>query len=156
MLLLRSKISLPFETTEVSYQKLVTLVADHLMNLAEVRGPLPRLCLTKRSRAQSLGEEQRAIFQQNVTDVMNVFPKLQTGLDVNVKYSKYVYMRMAYLLMLPAGRQTLSLRPSWPCLTCFRFSCCTGGSPTRIRTATCTRRYRYAQLAPLSPSLSFP
>ena len=35
----------------------------------------------------SLGE--RANYEQNIQDAMTVFPNLQTGLDVNVKFNRY-------------------------------------------------------------------
>ena len=43
---------------------------------------------------QELSNGERANYEQNVQDAMAVFPKLQTGLDVNVKFNRYkVYER---------------------------------------------------------------
>ena len=38
---------------------------------------------------QDLANGERANYEQNVQDAMAVFPKLQTGLDVNVKFNRY-------------------------------------------------------------------
>ena len=44
--------------------------------------------------SQDLSNGERANYEQNVQDAMAVFPKLQTGLDVNVKFNRYkVYER---------------------------------------------------------------
>ncbi len=38
--------------------------------------------------AQDLTEGERANYEQNIQDAMSVIPKLQTGLDVNVKFNR--------------------------------------------------------------------
>ena len=37
-----------------------------------------------------LTDGEKANLEQNIQDTVAIFPKLQTGLDVNVKFSRYV------------------------------------------------------------------
>ena len=38
---------------------------------------------------QDLDIDQRTNYEQNMTDAVSVFPRLLTGLDVNVKFGRY-------------------------------------------------------------------
>ena len=44
----------------------------------------------------TLSDGERANYEQNVQDAVSIFPRLQTGLDVNVKFSRYMYVLYAY------------------------------------------------------------
>jgi len=59
----------------VSYEHLVMLLGDLMM------GSVPN----------DVPEETKLNFQQNMNDAMSAMPKLQTGLDVNVGFTKSVF-----------------------------------------------------------------
>lgn len=46
-------------------------------------------CLIELHPGDKLSDGERANYEQNVQDAMSIFPKLQTGLDVNVKFNRY-------------------------------------------------------------------
>ena len=72
MLILRKKIRLNPGTEVVSYEHLVSLIGDYMMNTFPHNAP----------------EETRLNFQQNMADAMSTMPRLQTGLDVNVGFTR--------------------------------------------------------------------
>ena len=41
---------------------------------------------------QHITEATRLNYEQNMHDAIAVFPRLQTGLDVNVKFTGYIYI----------------------------------------------------------------
>jgi len=47
---------------------------------------------------QHITEATRLNYEQNMHDAIAVFPRLQTGLDVNVKFTGYVCMCMFVFL----------------------------------------------------------
>ena len=50
--------------------------------------PPPQHTHTHTTQLQDLSNGERANYEQNVQDAVSVFPKLQTGLDVNVKFNR--------------------------------------------------------------------
>eukprot|EP00743_Colponemidia_sp_Colp-15_P005197 GILK01005592.1.p1 GENE.GILK01005592.1~~GILK01005592.1.p1 ORF type:complete len:564 (-),score=122.28 GILK01005592.1:478-2130(-) len=70
VLLLRNRINIPPQYTEVSHHYLVEMIANYML---EVNPPLAN-------------EELRADQQQTLNDAIAILPKLQIGLDVNVKF----------------------------------------------------------------------
>ena len=45
-------------------------------------------CLIESHPGNQLSDGERANYEQNIQDAMAVFPNLQTGLDVNVKFNR--------------------------------------------------------------------
>lgn len=70
-LLLSRKLSLEPGTERISSESLAQLLANHLLE----------------SVPKNLSESQKLDYDHNVQDAIAMFPKLQTGLDVNVKFS---------------------------------------------------------------------
>ena len=66
-LVLRGDLELPAHKPSVSYDELVSLLAEELLLRQQPRSADPN-------------------GSQNLTDVMNVFPRLNVGLDVNVRF----------------------------------------------------------------------
>lgn len=71
VLLLRGKMSLDEGTEVVSSESLIANIADLLLN----------------SVPSSIPPSDRLDYEQNINDAINLLPRLQTGLDVNVKFS---------------------------------------------------------------------
>lgn len=46
--------------------------------------------LLESQKTSNLSEGEKANLEQNIQDTMAIFPKLQTGLDVNVKFNRLV------------------------------------------------------------------
>ncbi len=76
VLLLSGKIKIQLGETLVS--------SSHLMDMLGS-------CLFEHSPVSSCS----ANYQQNIQDAMAVFPKLQTGLDVNIKFIRYCNIKMS-------------------------------------------------------------
>ncbi|CAL9691038.1 unnamed protein product [Knipowitschia caucasica] len=70
-LLLRWKVKFPAQTEVVTTEELMTHLGECVLSVTP--------------REKSQGEELN--FQQNISDVMSVLPKLCTGLDVNVRFT---------------------------------------------------------------------
>ncbi|KAJ3156955.1 Ubiquitin carboxyl-terminal hydrolase MINDY-1 [Irineochytrium annulatum] len=79
VLLLRGDIKISNDHSVVTYQHLVDLIGDVLISKTNVDAPSP----LKRSPSDAMILVNMA---QNLQDVMNVIPTLQSGLDVNVKF----------------------------------------------------------------------
>ncbi|KAI9334679.1 hypothetical protein DFJ73DRAFT_852722 [Zopfochytrium polystomum] len=75
VLLLRGDISISLDRSFVTYQHLVDLLGDYLLN----RNVTP-------SNVHGANAEAVLNLSQNMQDVMDLFPSLQTGLDVNVHF----------------------------------------------------------------------
>eukprot|EP00891_Asterochloris_glomerata_P002115 jgi/Astpho2/2115/fgenesh1_pg.00038_%23_170_t len=75
VLLLRNQITLPANAPDVSQDRLVSLVAEHLLdsNNEERLGP-------------SVTIDYKANLQRNIEDAITLLPKLTTGIDVNVRF----------------------------------------------------------------------
>ena len=71
VLLLRGKMSLPEGCEVVSSQQLLESLADIIL------GSVP----------STLSNSSRLNYEQNINDAIAILPKLQTGLDVNVKFT---------------------------------------------------------------------
>ena len=54
-------------------------------------------CLLESSQPYHSDAEHAANYQQNMQDAITVFPKLQTGLDVNVKFNRCACMVVVYM-----------------------------------------------------------
>ena len=65
--MLRGDIELPLEKPSVSYDYLVSLLAEELL-----------------IKQKPLAEDPNG--SQNLNDIMDIMPRLQTGLDVNVRF----------------------------------------------------------------------
>ena len=73
VLILRGAIKITPGNTDVSSTYLLDLLGTHLLEY---------------NRTQQLTEGERANLEQNILDTMTIFPQLQTGLDVNVKFNR--------------------------------------------------------------------
>lgn len=104
VLLLRNQITLPFEMTEVTSRTLVSHIADYMFKIMpSVRPPSAdsaRSCSPARIM-QHLNEAQVTNYQKNMSDAMDIFPKLQTGLDVNIKFSGYAWHSIVGVAAVP-------------------------------------------------------
>lgn len=74
VLLLRNNLSLSLDASEVSLQKLLSLVAERLID--------------SNSNVQDKDEEYVNNQQQNISDAIDLLPRLATGIDVNVHFKK--------------------------------------------------------------------
>ncbi|XP_044959884.1 ubiquitin carboxyl-terminal hydrolase MINDY-2 isoform X2 [Hordeum vulgare subsp. vulgare] len=74
VLLLKNVISLNPDAGEVSQQKLLSLVADRLID--------------SNSSAQGKDEEYARNWEHNISDAIDLLPRLTTGIDVNVMFRK--------------------------------------------------------------------
>ncbi|KAF7110356.1 hypothetical protein CFC21_110476, partial [Triticum aestivum] len=74
VLLLKNVISLNPDAGEVSQQKLLSLVADRLID--------------SNSSAQGRDEEYARNWEHNISDAIDLLPRLTTGIDVNVMFRK--------------------------------------------------------------------
>lgn len=74
VLLLRGKIDIHPDRPQVSYEELVGLVGEYMLQ----------------ANSLSADEETRVNQQQNMEDGMAQFPKLKRGIDVNVRFTGYV------------------------------------------------------------------
>ncbi|XP_074591567.1 uncharacterized protein LOC141847424 isoform X1 [Curcuma longa] len=74
VLLLRNNISLSLDASEVSLQKLLSLVAERLID--------------SNSNVQDKGDEYVNNQQQNISDAIDLLPRLATGIDVNLHFRK--------------------------------------------------------------------
>ena len=64
--------------------------AIHVVCILTTSHPHPHILTSSHPHnLQDLANGERANYEQNVQDAMAVFPKLQTGLDVNVKFNRY-------------------------------------------------------------------
>lgn len=77
VLILRGSIHVHPDITEVSFEELTSLIAEYLLDA----NPLP----------EGGNSEIRANVQRNLTDGMALFPKLNRGLDVNVRFGKFAW-----------------------------------------------------------------
>jgi len=59
-------------------------------------------CLCLLLDVQHITEATRLNYEQNMHDAIAVFPRLQTGLDVNVKFAGYVHVFFVYLMAVSA------------------------------------------------------
>jgi len=73
ILLLQGHISLPPGIGEVSQDRLVALVAQHILDINPIDRP-------------GLSEEFKANLQHSIEEAIDLLPKLATGIDVNVKF----------------------------------------------------------------------
>ncbi|KAJ3414040.1 Ubiquitin carboxyl-terminal hydrolase MINDY-1 [Chytridiales sp. JEL 0842] len=80
VLLLRGDIEISYDRPTVTYEHLVALVGDVLLARTNLHQPSSPNISTP-SQAEAL-----ANLSQNLQDVMNLIPTLQTGLDVNVRF----------------------------------------------------------------------
>lgn len=71
VLLLRGKIQLPLATKLVTYDQVIVFLANFILE----------------NGANSAPEGLQLDYEQNINDAMQLFPKLQTGLDVNVQFN---------------------------------------------------------------------
>ena len=71
VLLLRGKIQLPLSTKLVTYDQVIVFLANFILETG----------------ASSAPEDLQLDYEQNINDAMQLFPKLQTGLDVNVQFN---------------------------------------------------------------------
>ena len=74
VLILSGRIKIPAGETVVTSTHLVDLLGA---------------CLIESRCDAQLTPGERANYEQNIQDAMAVFPNLQTGLDVNVKFNRY-------------------------------------------------------------------
>ncbi|KAJ0968486.1 hypothetical protein J5N97_025403 [Dioscorea zingiberensis] len=74
VLLLRNNINLNLDASEVSLQKLLSLVAERLID--------------SNSNVEDKDEEYVNNQQQNIADAIDLLPRLATGIDVNVHFKK--------------------------------------------------------------------
>ena len=75
MLILTGRIKITPGHTDVSSTHLTDLLGTYLLEL---------------HKNSQLTDGEKANLEQNLQDTVAIFPKLQTGLDVNVKFSRYV------------------------------------------------------------------
>jgi len=73
VLLLRHKLSLHPDMSSVTFQDLVSLIGDYMLELT--------------SSADDYDDERLVNLRRNLDDAMALFPKLQRGLDVNVRFT---------------------------------------------------------------------
>lgn len=71
VLLLRGKIQLPLSTKLVTYDQVIVFLANFILE----------------NGTNSAPEGLQLDYEQNINDAMQLFPKLQTGLDVNVQFN---------------------------------------------------------------------
>lgn len=71
VLLLRNQIKLSPDSPDVSQDRLVHLVANHLLEC---------------NSSERVGAEFQANFHQNIADAVELLPKLTTGVDVNIQF----------------------------------------------------------------------
>ena len=88
ILLLQQKISIHTDYSMVDYGQLVELLGDRLVNQ-----PKPE------------DKDLLEVYNQSVADAISLFPTLQYGLDVNVRFRQYVLFPSPFLCALP-GRLT--------------------------------------------------
>lgn len=74
VLLLRNSLSLSIDASEVSLQKLLSLVAEKLID--------------SNTHVQDKDDEYVINQQQNIADAIDLLPRLATGIDVNVQFRK--------------------------------------------------------------------
>ena len=75
VLILSGKIKIAPGQTDISSTHLTDLLGTHLF---------------ESYRDSQLSDGEKANLEQNIQDTMAIFPKLQTGLDVNVKFNRCV------------------------------------------------------------------
>ncbi|KAI8805332.1 hypothetical protein BJ742DRAFT_775273 [Cladochytrium replicatum] len=93
VMILRGDMELNYDAGWVTYEHLVTLLGEYLFSHSPTFDPH----LAKRRK---MTEEQLASFAQNLNDVMDLMPSLQTGLDVNVRFdSPYSFETTPSLLV---------------------------------------------------------
>ena len=73
VLLLRGNISIHHDVAHVTFRDLTSLIAEYMLD---------------RNQLSEDNEALRANQQQNIEDCMALFPKLNRGLDVNVRFDK--------------------------------------------------------------------
>jgi len=71
LLLLKNKINLPLNTKIVTYDQMIVFLANFILENGTNNAP----------------EGFQLDYEQNISDAMQLFPKLQTGLDVNVQFN---------------------------------------------------------------------
>ncbi|GJY23420.1 ubiquitin carboxyl-terminal hydrolase MINDY-1-like protein, partial [Tanacetum coccineum] len=74
ILLLRNNLSLSSEVAEVSQEKLLSLVAERLID--------------SNSNVENKSAEYVENQQQNIADAIDLLPRLATGIDVNIKFTR--------------------------------------------------------------------
>ena len=74
VLLLRNVLSIPFKTTSITLDHLLTLVTTHLLD--------------SNTSGRYDNAEYEQVQKKNLEDVMPLLPQLGTGIDVNVKYHR--------------------------------------------------------------------
>lgn len=82
VLILTGRIKITPGQTDVSSTYLTDLLGTHLLEL---------------HKTNRLTDWEKANLEHNIQDTMAIFPKLQTGLDVNVKFNRYCDSRMITL-----------------------------------------------------------
>ena len=76
------------------------VTASHLIDLLGE-------CLIESHPGNQVSLGERANYEQNIQDAMAIFPNLQTGLDVNVKFHRYV-----------CGQNTIIILITFVCIVC--------------------------------------
>jgi hypothetical protein len=71
VLLLRNEIKLSPDSPEISQERLLSLVAEHLLDC---------------NSSERVGAEYQANFQHIIADAVELLPKLTTGVDVNLLF----------------------------------------------------------------------
>ncbi|CAF3438241.1 unnamed protein product [Rotaria socialis] len=80
ILLLRNRIHLNSNAGEISTERLIAIIAEYMLQIDTTK----------------FSAEDHVIYEHNVEDALAVLPKLQTGIDVNVKFNgvdKFEYTR---------------------------------------------------------------
>jgi len=78
VLILRGLMKIPPGNTNVSSTYLLDLLGTYLL---------------EKNRTQEMSEGEKANLERNILDTMSIFPKLPTGLDVNVRFNRSVELR---------------------------------------------------------------
>ncbi|KAI8808269.1 hypothetical protein BJ742DRAFT_286313 [Cladochytrium replicatum] len=93
VMILRGDMELSYDAGWVTYEHLVTLLGEYLFSHSPTFDP-------QLAARRKMTEEQLASFAQNLNDVMDLMPSLQTGLDVNVRFdSPYSFETTPSLLV---------------------------------------------------------
>lgn len=75
ILLLKKQIELPDSASDISQNRLVSLIAGHLLDTND-----------EQKVGKGLPEEYKVNLRKNVADAISILPKLTTGVDVNVRF----------------------------------------------------------------------
>ena len=87
ILLFRKKIEIHPDYPSVTFEELIQLVGDFLLNQK------PSVCAISKCephfQLQFVNPDHSRDYEQNVSDALSMLPQLAVGLDVNVTFSEY-------------------------------------------------------------------